>query len=104
MTSPRTDGAARSEQRAEGRALRDRAPLSAWAEWIPAPDRDPLARIEAQNARRLAELVPLRRVRMAASSFTFYRGAAARDGAQRARRLSTELGHVPPSQLRASGS
>lgn len=39
--------------------------------------RDPVAIIEASNAHRLAELIPIRYGRMAHSPFTFYRGAAA---------------------------
>jgi uncharacterized protein (DUF2252 family) len=62
---------------AEGRARRQQAPRTAWAEWIPPAGRDPLAWLEAQHERRVANLVPLRRGRMAASPFAFYRGAAA---------------------------
>ena len=39
-------------------------------------DRDPVALIDAQDAGRLPELVPLRRERMSVSPFTFYRGSA----------------------------
>lgn len=59
-----------------GRALRARAARSAIGTGLDF-DRDPVAILEAQNATRLAELVPLRWTRMAASPFTFYRGAAA---------------------------
>ena len=40
-------------------------------------NRDPLAILDAQNAGRVPELVPLRAERMAASPFAFYRGTAA---------------------------
>jgi hypothetical protein len=39
-------------------------------------NRDPLALLEAQNAPRVAELVPIRFGRMLASLFAFFRGAA----------------------------
>lgn len=44
---------------------------------LPARTRDPLGILAAQNATRLAELVPLRDERMSASPFAFYRGTAA---------------------------
>jgi uncharacterized protein (DUF2252 family) len=54
-----------------------RAPLSAHAGWVPATDRpDPVALLEAQNATREPDLVPVRHGRMMVSPFTFYRGAA----------------------------
>ena len=44
---------------------------------MPAPDRpDPVALLEAQNATREPDLVPVRHGRMMVSPFTFYRGAA----------------------------
>ncbi|MBB4662764.1 DUF2252 domain-containing protein [Conexibacter arvalis] len=62
---------------ADGRALRKALPRSAHGDWEPAADRpDPLRLLERQEATRLAELVPLRRERMAASPFAFFRGAA----------------------------
>ncbi len=77
MGGPSQPETARAAQLADGRARRQRAPRAAWADWTPAPDRDPLACVEAQNAGRLPRLVPLRRSRMAASPFAFYRGGAA---------------------------
>lgn len=41
------------------------------------PGRDPLAILEAQNAARLPDLVPVRMGRMLQSPFTYYRGTAA---------------------------
>lgn len=40
-------------------------------------DRDPVAILDAQNATRLPDLVPVRWARMSESPFAFYRGAAA---------------------------
>jgi uncharacterized protein (DUF2252 family) len=67
-----------TERAAAGRAARSVARRSSHAEWAaPAHRADPVAIIEAQDARRVPELVPIRHGRMAASPFTFYRGAAA---------------------------
>jgi uncharacterized protein (DUF2252 family) len=67
-----------AERAAAGRAARSVARRSSNAEWAAPPHRaDPVATIEAQDARRVPELVPIRHGRMAASPFTFYRGAAA---------------------------
>lgn len=67
----------RAERRATGRALRDRTPREAHANFEARAKRDPLALIEATNAARLQELVPIRWGRMFASPFPFYRGAPA---------------------------
>jgi uncharacterized protein (DUF2252 family) len=65
------------ERSACGKAARDRAALSSHAGWAPAPDRpDPVGLLEAQDATREADLVPVRHGRMMVSPFTFYRGAA----------------------------
>lgn len=65
------------EDRERGKALREENPRSAHGEWSPKPDRpDPVALIESQNEARVEWLVPIRRARMVASPFTFYRGAA----------------------------
>ena len=66
------------EQRYEqGRSLREQTPLESHAEWSPGTDRDdPIALIEGQNVDRIPPLVPVRRQRMSASPFTFYRGSA----------------------------
>ena len=67
-----------TERAAAGRAARSVARRSTHAEWSPpANRRDPVAIIEAQDERRVPDLVPIRHGRMAASPFTFYRGAAA---------------------------
>ncbi|GAA2807863.1 DUF2252 domain-containing protein [Kitasatospora sp. CM 4170] len=67
-----------AERAAFGRAARRTAPRSAHAEYQPGPQRpDPLAILEAQSARRVQELIPIRYGRMSESPFRFYRGAAA---------------------------
>ena len=61
-----------------GRAARTRVPRSSHGDWQPAADRpDPVAVLQAGNVDRLANLVPIRFGRMAATPFAFYRGAAA---------------------------
>jgi uncharacterized protein (DUF2252 family) len=65
------------DRQARGRAAREQVPLSGHAGWAPGPSRpDPVALLEAQNATREADLVPVRHGRMLVSPFTFYRGAA----------------------------
>jgi hypothetical protein len=66
------------DQRAErGRAARRAVPRSGLAQWEPPPGRPPaLELLQAQETTRLADLVPIRRERMSASPFAFYRGAA----------------------------
>ena len=66
------------ERMAEGRAERESVPLDAHEEWA-SPDQrpDPVGILEAQDATRVPELVPIRHGRMIVSPFTFYRGTAA---------------------------
>ena len=65
------------ERKARGKAAREHALPSDHAGWVPAPDRpDPVALLEAQDATREPDLVPVRHGRMMVSPFTFYRGAA----------------------------
>jgi uncharacterized protein (DUF2252 family) len=71
---PWVDPAARAE---EGRAARARVPRTSHAAFEPAPGRDPIAILEAQERDRLQELVPLRHERMAESAFAYYRGTPA---------------------------
>jgi len=53
-------------------------PRTTHGDWAPAADRpDPIAILEQQATTRVADLVPIRYGRMAASAFAFYRGAAA---------------------------
>jgi uncharacterized protein (DUF2252 family) len=65
----------RAERQARGKAARARLPLRDLGRWR--ADRDGLAVVQAQNAVRVPDLVPLRHNRMAASPWTYYRGAAA---------------------------
>ena len=76
-----------------GRSARKRIPRSAQAVWEPAPDRaGPLEVLSEQDRTRVPELVPVRYGRMLASSFTFYRGAAAI--------MAADLASQPDSGLR----
>ncbi|MCP4968005.1 MAG: DUF2252 domain-containing protein [bacterium] len=66
-----------AEHRDRGKSLRQTNPRSGHADWSPKPDRaDPVALIEGQNEDRVPWLVPIRRARMVATPFTFFRGAA----------------------------
>jgi len=81
-----------AERAAAGKAARSRAPRSSHGEWGPAAGReDPVAVLERQAASRVAELVPIRYGRMAASPFAFFRGAAAV--------MAADLGPTPASGL-----
>lgn len=62
--------------RAKGKSLRSSVPRDAHAD-LCLPARDPIAIITAQNATRLADLVPVRIGRMLQSPFAYYRGTAA---------------------------
>ena len=75
--TPAVDHFTVSERAARGRAARAESPRSSHAGFELAPDRDPVAILEAQAATRVPELVPVRYGRMLVSPFTFYRGAAA---------------------------
>lgn len=67
-----------SHRLAAGKALRTRLPRSAQAEWSPLlGSRDPIALLEASNAGRLPELIPIRIGRMLLSPFAFMRGSSA---------------------------
>ena len=67
-----------AEREAVGKAARANTPRSSHALWEAPSDRpDPVETLEAQDATRVPELVPIRYGRMLASAFTFYRGAAA---------------------------
>jgi uncharacterized protein (DUF2252 family) len=67
-----------AERRGAGRAARTRAPRGPMGRWRES-DRghDALKTILAQSRLRIPELVPLRHGRMAASPWTYFRGAAA---------------------------
>jgi len=80
------------ERREYGRSLREKTPRESHAEWSPAPGRpDPVALLEGQNANRIPWLLPVRRARMAASPFAFYRGGA--------RIVAADLARTPVSGI-----
>jgi uncharacterized protein (DUF2252 family) len=65
------------KRRDTGKGLRERTPRESHADTKPAANRpDPLELLAASNVGRQEELIPLRMGRMAASPFTFLRGAA----------------------------
>jgi uncharacterized protein (DUF2252 family) len=91
-TTARPPRASVHERHAHGRNLRHVVPRSSHADWSDGADRrDPVALLEEQNADRLPWLVPVRRSRMAASAFTFYRAAA--------RLMATDLAGTPDTGL-----
>jgi uncharacterized protein (DUF2252 family) len=81
------------ERAAHGRAARAGAPRSSQAAVEISADRDPIAILEAQNASRVPELVPIRYGRMLASPLAFFRGAAAV--------MASDLAPLPSPGLRA---
>src|SRR3954447_12144265 len=82
----------RAERAAGGKAARERAPLTAHAEFTPAEGRDPVSQLLTQADSRLPELVPVRHGRMLVSPFTYYRGAALP--------MAADLATTPTSGLR----
>jgi uncharacterized protein (DUF2252 family) len=77
---------------AAGRAARQAASRSSMGEWSGGPDRaDPMQILTDQERSRVAELVPIRHGRMAASAFAFFRGAAAVMAADLAKEPRTGL-------------
>ncbi len=77
---------------AEGRTARKAVPRRSLAVWDPdARGHDALATILAQNATRAEDLVPIRHGRMAASPWTYFRGAAAVMAADLAVRPNTGI-------------
>src|SRR5262249_4973781 len=66
------------QRRALGRGMRQSVPRSSHAAWKPPADRrDPVEVLQAQDASRLPDLIPVRYGRMLPSPFAYYRGAAA---------------------------
>jgi uncharacterized protein (DUF2252 family) len=67
----------RIEKRKQGKALREKCPRTAQAEWKPRPkSQDPIKWLEESDADRIAGLIPVKYQRMAESAFKFFRGAA----------------------------
>lgn len=85
-TVPRTA----AQQASTGIAARVDFPRTRIADYAPS-DRDAFALLNAQNATRLAELVPLRMERMSADLFSFFRGSAAL--------MAADLGREPSSGI-----
>lgn len=85
------------QERDDGRARRATIPRSGHGDWRPAADRpDPVEVLQAANADRLPDLVPIRFGRMAASPFAFLRGSASV--------MAADLGAVPTTGLRVQAS
>jgi uncharacterized protein (DUF2252 family) len=81
------------EWRYRGREQRRLVPRSAHAQWAPPEDRpDPVATFEEQARTRVADLIPIRYGRMAASPFAYFRGAAAP--------MAWDLAHTPTTDIR----
>jgi uncharacterized protein (DUF2252 family) len=93
-TKPKqTEAELTREQRvARGKAARAEVPRSSHAGFTVQPDRpDPVALLEGQGLDRVPELLPIRYGRMAASAFSYYRGAALP--------MASDLAHTPRSGL-----
>src|SRR6476619_3281195 len=81
-----------AERRAMGRAARARLPRKDAGDWnADGRGHDALRTVLAQNAERAPDLVPIRHGRMAASPWTYYRGAAAVMAADLASRSESGL-------------
>ena len=85
------------ERVADGRAIADRVPRGAHAEWAPPAGRaDPVSILEQESSTRIHPLIPIRYGRMLETPFTFFRGAAAI--------MAADLAQLPTSGLRAQSS
>jgi uncharacterized protein (DUF2252 family) len=92
---PQTHTLRVDERLAQGKALRERSPRKAHADWKPAEDRpDPIELLVENSRGRLEQLIPIRYGRMAVSPFTFYRGAAAVMASDLSRTPSTGINTV----------
>src|SRR5262244_3824603 len=81
-----------ADRRAHGKRLRDTARRGAHATWRAPADRvDPIGVLQAADATRQKDLVPLRYGRMLQSPFTFYRGSAGV--------MAADLAHTPVSGI-----
>src|SRR5437763_12341072 len=81
------------EWRDKGRAHRKLVSRSSHAEWSPPADRPaPVDLLEEQAKTRVADLIPIRYGRMAASPFAYFRGAAAP--------MAWDLAHTPTTDIR----
>ena len=85
---------------AAGRERRDTVPLEAHADLDVSAERaSALSILQAQDANRLQDLVPIRYGRMLATPFTFLRGSAAVMATDLAAGPRTEVGEVGPHHL-----
>lgn len=81
-----------AERRAAGKAARATAPRRSHGDWEePAGRRDPVDILEEQGRSRVQRLLPVRRGRMLADAFAFYRGSAAV--------MAADLARTPASGL-----
>src|SRR5579871_377093 len=81
------------EWRRRGRDQRKQAPRSSHGQWDPPPGRpDPVSIMQEQAKTRVPDLIPIRYGRMIASSFAYFRGAAAP--------MAWDLAHTPTSGIR----
>jgi uncharacterized protein (DUF2252 family) len=77
-----------SESRAWGKSLRKDCPRSSHAVWrAPADRENPIELLREQASERVADLVPIRYERMAASPFAYFRGCALP--------MASDLSHTP---------
>jgi uncharacterized protein (DUF2252 family) len=81
------------DRAAKGRAARAQVPRSSQSALEVGAERDSVALLEAQNASRVPELVPVRYGRMLASPLAFFRGAATV--------MAHDLAALPSAGLRA---
>src|ERR1022692_130048 len=67
----------KAERRKQGKALREKCPRTAQAEWKPrSKSQDIIKLLEESDADRIAGLIPVKYQRMYVSAFTFFRGTA----------------------------
>src|SRR5271169_1193966 len=77
MTKDTAAPKTRMEKRKQGKALREKCPRTAQAEWTPRrKSQDPIKWLEESDEDRIPGLIPVKYQRMAESAFKFYRGAA----------------------------
>ena len=89
---PQSHNSPVADRMARGKALRERSPRKAQAEWKPPAKRaDPIDLLIENSRGRLEDLVPIRYGRMLANPFAFYRGAAAI--------MASDLSHTPSTGL-----
>ncbi len=89
---PQTHNSPIADRVARGKALRERCPRKAQAEWKPPAKRaDPIDLLIENSRGRIEDLIPIRYGRMMANPFAFYRGAAAIMASDLARTPSTGL-------------